>query len=51
MRAWVNMVEKAGETLVMCDEIEALLLMSEVDQYKVGTVRCALQRFQVPRGD
>ena len=51
VRAWVNMVQKATETLVMCHEIEDLLHLSDADQEGFSRVRNALQRFRVPQGD
>ncbi len=51
VRARVNMVEKATETLVMCHDIEDLLRLSDTDHQRFSRVRNALQRFRVPQGD
>lgn len=50
VRAWVNMVDKAAETLAICHDTDALPLLREVDHYGFSTVRYALQHFQVPQG-
>lgn len=51
--SWSRLLDKVGETLVMCHEAETLPILVEAQKlgHGVGSVHYALQHFQVPQGE